>query len=133
MVGIIRILVSHYLVRKKEIESDLRKQKLEYYKNFIRSLNGLLTEDDKAAQRNYAVAFNDLLLVSDPLVLKELKTYQERTTPEANIDAKEYERLLSALMYEMRRNLGINDDDDKQEFRVGLQGVPNNFLKRDSN
>lgn len=113
---------SYWLTKKRERESELRKEKLDHYKDFISCLSGIIsgefTPDD---QRKFALASNKLNLVAPQAVIRALQKFQQeiKTSNEAKSRGA-HDRLLSELLYEMRKDLGVKPEDDRNSFTVGL-------------
>ncbi len=102
-----------------------RKEKLGYYKIFIGSLSKILEGEDSAeGQIEFATACNDLLLFAPQRVIDALKAFRDEVrVSNPNKSAEEHDQLLSKLLFEMRRDIGVKPQDDPNTFKVGLQGA----------
>lgn len=120
---------SYWFTKKREREAELRKEKLEHYKDFVACLSGVISaEGTPEGQRAFSRACNKLNLVAPQQVLEALQKFQAEikiSNPDRN--PEQHDKLMSKLFLEMRRDLSISDDDPGT-FRVGLwaAGVPPN-------
>jgi len=119
---------TYWFTKKREREAELRKEKLEHYKDFVASLSGIISGESTAEnQRSFSRACNKLNLVAPQPVLKALQEFQQeiKVTNGGRSSAR-HDELMSKLFYEIRRDLGISPTDDQSNFRVGLwaAGVP---------
>lgn len=113
---------SYLFTKMRERETDLRKEKLDHYKDFIASLSGIISgEYTPDTQRGFALSCNKLNLVAPQSVIRALQKFQEeiKSTNDAS-SQKAHDRLLSELLYEMRKDLGVKPKDEKSSFTVGL-------------
>jgi hypothetical protein len=115
-------VATYWSTKKREREAELRKEKLEHYKDFVASLSGAISgEDTPDGQRAFARASNRLMLVAPQSVIEALQRFQQEI--KASNTAKSAERhdeLMSALFFQIRRDLGVSPADDERTFRVGL-------------
>jgi hypothetical protein len=121
---------TYWLTKQREREAELRREKLDHYKEFAVSLSGIISgEDTPDGQRSFALACNKLNLVAPQCVLKALQDFQQESKRSNSSPNRErHDKLMSALFYEMRKDLGISPKDDLATFQVGLwaSGVPRN-------
>ena len=119
---------SYWLTKKREREAELRKEKLEHYKDFVASQSGIVALDaTPEGQRAFARACNNLNLIAPQSVLVALQNFQDEIRASNENPCRErHDRLLSLLLYEIRKDLGVSPEDDAKSFRVGLwaSGVP---------
>ena len=120
--------LTYWLTKQREHAAELRKEKLEHYKEFVASLSGISsgesTHDD---QRFFSQACNKLNLVAPQSVLRALKLYQQEIkVSNSNRTQARHDELLSSLFYEIRRDLGVSPEDKSSTFEAGLwaSGVP---------
>ncbi len=113
---------TYWLTKKKEREAEIRKEKLEHYKAFVASLNGILEgEDSPEGQEAFALACNRLLLFAPQPVLEALRKYQEESRASNTVrDKKYHDKLLSSLLFEIRRDLTVTPKDKRETFAVWL-------------
>ncbi len=113
---------SYWFTKQREREAAWRKEKLDHYKAFTVSLSGVITgEGTPQGRLAFSKASNDLNLIAPQAVIVALQAFQHETrTSNTVVDREKQERLMSKLFYEMRKDLGISDDDDQETFRVGL-------------
>lgn len=114
-------VVTYGLTKKREREADLRKERLAHYKDFIASLSGVITgEDTPDGQRAFARACNNLNLVAPQQVIQALQTFRDEIrASNTNKNRERHDQLLSRLLFEIRRDLGIWPKDS-QDFKVEL-------------
>ncbi len=106
----------YILTKKRERDAELRTEKLEHYKAFVLSLNGIL-EDEAApeTQRSFSQACNNLNLIAPQEVLQCLREYKEEIrSGNLNRNAERERKLCSNLFQSMRRDLGVNPRDKSQ-------------------
>ena len=121
---------SYWLTKKRERDAELRREKLEHYKDFVASLSGIISgEATPEGQRAFSRACNKLNLVAPQSVLAALQVFQQEikisNEPRSN---DRHDQFMSALFYEIRKDLGISPADDQATFKVGLwaSGIPPN-------
>jgi hypothetical protein len=113
---------SYWFTKKKEREADWRKEKLEHYKEFVASLNGIISEEGTPeGQRAFAAACNKLNLVAPQSVIEALREFQQGikiTNSDKSRDR--HDALMSQLFYQIRKDLNISPEDDRETFQVGM-------------
>jgi len=113
---------SYWFTKKRERDAELRKEKLEHYKEFAASLSGVISGEFTAeGQRAFSRACNKLNLVAPQSVLRALQEFQTEIKFSNTAHSKErHDKLMSALFYELRKDLGISPTDDKSSFHIQL-------------
>ena len=115
------------LTKSKEREAELRKQKLEHYKEFLDALSGVVgTDSTPENQRRWARASNTMGLVASQQVLQAQRRFQDATAlSNANRSTEEHDRCLNQLLLAIRRDLGVTPADDPStfEFRLWCSGT----------
>jgi hypothetical protein len=95
--------------KKREREAEIRKEKLEHYKDFMTSLSGIISgESTPEGQQTFARACNKLNLVAPHPVIKALQSFQQEikvTNPSPS--RARHDELMSALIHTMRDDLGV--------------------------
>ena len=119
---------TYWLTKKREREAEIRKEKLEHYKEFVNSQNGIVSGDaTPEGQRAFARACNNLNLIAPQSVLLALQAFQHEIRASNPMpDRQKHDVLMSRLFYEIRKDLGITPNDDEHSFKVGLwaSGTP---------
>jgi hypothetical protein len=119
---------TYWFTKKREREAELRKEKLEHYKDFVASLSGIISgEATPEGQRAFARACNKLNLVAPQSVVKALQNFQQEIKVSNTERSNErHDKLMSQLFYEMRKDLRITPKDKDTSFVFGLwaAGVP---------
>jgi hypothetical protein len=119
---------TYWLTKQREREAELRKEKLDHYKDFAVSLSGIISgEGTPEGQRAFALACNKLNLVAPQPVLEALQAFQQESkTSNPSPSRDRHDKLMSLLFYEMRKDLGISPKDKLETFHVGLwaSGAP---------
>jgi len=119
---------TYWFTKKREREAELRKEKLEHYKDFVASLSGVVSgESTPDGQRAFARACNKLNLVAPQAVVKALQAFQQEIkTSNANKSNQQHDQLMSKLFYEMRKDLHVTPKDKDTSFTFGLwaSGAP---------
>ena len=117
------IAVAGYVFTKRaERESEWRKEKVAYYKEFVSSLSGAIeTETTPEGQIRFARACNNVLLFAPQDVIKALEQFHEEirvTNPSKSGDR--HNLLLSELFFAIRRDIGVKPKDTRVSFRIHL-------------
>lgn len=119
--GILIAGATYWFTKMRERHAELRKEKLEHYKEFVASLSGVIAgETTPEKQRIFARACNCLMLVAPQKVIEALREFQQEiriTNPHAGL---RHDELLSKLFFEMRNDLGVTPPDDMRTLKVGL-------------
>ena len=119
--------VTYWFTKKREREAELRKEKLEHYKEFVLALSGVISgEGTPEGQKGFARACNKLNLVAPQAVIRALQDFQKAIKPGNDTNRALHDKLLSSLLYEMRKDLQITPKDKDTSFVFGLwaSGVP---------
>lgn len=119
----------YWFTKKRERDAELRKEKLDHYKEFVASLSGIISGEAGAeGQRAFALACNKLNLVAPQAVLTALQNFQQeiKASNPSPRNLSRHDDLMSRLFLEMRKDMGVWPGDDATTFRVGLwaSGVP---------
>jgi hypothetical protein len=81
VVSIAVVVVSYVLTKRKEREADWNKVKLEYYREYMSAVSGMVEGRDTVESHiRYTDAFNTIVLVASPAVLDAVEAYQEETS-----------------------------------------------------
>jgi len=112
----------YYFTKMREREAAWRSDKLNYYKAFIRSVNGVLEgQNTKEGREEFSKACDDLLLFAPQNVLEAMFKYLDSTKTGATEEqSNKHDELLSKLMLEIRKDLGISPKDNELSFKVKL-------------
>ena len=119
---------SYWFTKKREREAELRKEKLEHYKDFVASLSGIISgEGTPEGQRAFARACNKLNLVAPQSVLSALQLFQQEIkVGNSSKSQGQHDKLMSALFLEIRKDLGVSPTDNENTFKAWLwaSGAP---------
>lgn len=125
--GALAVAGATYWFTKKR-EAELRKEKLEHYKEFVSALSAIVanegTPDD---QRAFARACNKLNLIAPLAVVNALQEFQQEIrASNANKSDERHDRLMSKVFFEMRKDLQVTPADTDMSFVFGLwaSGTP---------
>ena len=120
--ALIVAIASYWFTKQKERAADLRKIKLDHYKDFTAAISGIVGGDvTDEGKRAFARASNNLNLIAPQRVLSALRDFQDEIRDSnTNKDSERHDKLLSNLYFEIRRDLKIIPADDANTFRVGL-------------
>lgn len=113
---------SYFFTKLRERESELRKEKLDHYKEFVRSLSGIVEGDETPkGHQAFAVASNSLNLIATQNVIKALQAYREEISMKNKQRSPErHDRLLTELFLAIRKDLNIKPNDDAATSRFAL-------------
>jgi len=123
--SIIAAAASYHFSRKRELESDWRNQKVLHYKELLSALSDAAIHgiNHHRAQERFANAFNTIALVAPQPVLNTLlEFHDEIRVGNPNPSRARHDELLTALVYEIRKDLRISPADDLQSFAFRLIG-----------
>ena len=119
---------TYWFTKKREREAELRKEKLEHYKDFVASLSGIVSgEGTPDGQRAFARACTQLNLVAPQAVVRALQDFlQEIKVGISQRSNERHDRLMSKLFHEMRKDLEVTPRDKDSSFIFGLwaSGAP---------
>jgi hypothetical protein len=121
--ALILAAAGYWFTKQRERAAELRKEKLDHYKEFVTALSGIVSgEGTPDAQRAFALASNKLNLVAPQAVLTALQSFQQeiKVSNPSQKTLSRHDELMSALFLEMRHDLGISPSDDATTFRAGL-------------
>ncbi len=115
-------LITYFLTKKKDRESEWRKEKLSYYKAFIESLSRIIEDESTPeGQQQFAQAGNNLLLFAPHDVLKALSAFREEIRTSNKTRTREaHDRLLTQLLLRIRADIGVFPVDDSATFTARL-------------
>ncbi|MBU3887592.1 hypothetical protein [Methylosinus sp. KRF6] len=124
--GLIAVIVTATLTRRREHEADWRKLKLAQYQQFILALSGIVEgRSTPESMRQWTDAVNAMSLIAPMSVLKALRAYQEEVSFTNQHRTREaHDRLLNALLRELRRDIHPSGTDDDLTFTFWLQALP---------
>jgi len=112
---------SYWFTKQRERAAELRKEKLEHYKAFVASLSGVTGIGTSEGQRAFSLCSNNLILIAPQAVLEALQAYRHETrTSNAAPNRERHDQLLSKLLLEIRKDLGVLPKDSADTFKVGL-------------
>jgi hypothetical protein len=113
---------TYWFAKKRELEAELRKEKLEHYKDFVASLSGVIQgESTPEGQRAFARACNKLNLVAPQSVVRALQDFQQEIKiTNTGLSREKHDLLMSRLFYEMRKDLQVMPKDKDPTFMFGL-------------
>ncbi|GAB4590884.1 hypothetical protein ETAR_04870 [Edwardsiella tarda] len=118
-------VVGYWFTKKREREAELRKERLDHYKELVSSLSDILEGDNNfQGKKRFAVACNNLNLVAPVSVLKALQLFQDETkSSNLGRTIERHDQLLSLLLVEMRRDLNISSEGELMlTFRLWAPG-----------
>ncbi len=113
---------TYWFTKKRERDAELRKEKLEHYKDFVASLSGIISgEATPEGQRTFSSACNRLNLIAPQSVVKALQDFQQEIKVSNPSPTKErHDQLMSKLFIEMRKDLQVTPIDKDVSFVFGL-------------
>ena len=116
------VVITFYLSKAAERESEWRREKLRLYLKFVEALSGI-TDCEKSIEGEikFAKACNDLHALASSQVLKALHAYQGKIAI-SNISSTPAEKqdVLNRLVLEMRKDLKVKPKDKESEFEMLL-------------
>jgi len=132
--AIVLVAPTYWFTKKREREAELRKEKLEHYRDFVASLAGIISgESTPEDQRVFARACNKLNLIAPQAIILALQDFQQEIKITNNNKSDEkHDKLMSRLFYEMRKDLQVRPKDKDLDFvfRLWAAGVSPEKPKR---
>ena len=115
--------VGYIFTKMREREAEWRRDKLEYYKTSIRTLNGVLEgETSPEGKRIFSQSCNDLLLFAPQAVLSAMFDYLDETRDSNEKKSlNRHDELLSKFILEIRKDLKLRPKDNINTFQVRLR------------
>lgn len=107
--------VSYYLTKRHDREAEWRKLKLEYYREFVAAMPGVVgAHATPSAHSRLAYAQNNLNLVAPKEVIEKLYAFWEEIRNNKELDKARHDALFSALIRAIRHDIqpgrsGINE------------------------
>ena len=120
-VAVVGSAILFFLTKRKEREADQQRNRFEFYREFINALSGTVGNDSTPdGQRAFTKACNILSLLAPQRVLNALYEFRSEISVN-NLSRSEdrHDELLTKLILEIRRELGIRSDFDRK-FRIRL-------------
>lgn len=114
--------VSFYFTKSKERQAHWQRYKFELYKELVDSISGIVgTDSTPEGNRRFALACNTLHLIAPRGVLDSLHVFQDEIrVSNANRSVDKHDELLSRLLWEMREDLRIPQNQRITEFNARL-------------
>lgn len=111
-------VLTYWTTKKRERDSEWRKEKLIYYKTFVDSLSGIVEGDDTPdGHRLYARATNNLLLFAPQAVIDAVNAFRTETRAANPARSQErHDQLLANMLFAIRRDVGIVPPDQSSTF-----------------
>ncbi|MGD0546626.1 MAG: hypothetical protein ABR991_02215 [Terracidiphilus sp.] len=130
--GVVVASLSFYFSKKKDREADWRKYKYEQYKEFMVSVGSIAgTDSTPEGNRSFAKASNTLHLIGTKGVIVALHAYQDEIRSSNSKHSVEiHDALLSKLIWEIRKDLGIPGTPETSDFSVHMWCSGANESKR---
>jgi hypothetical protein len=116
-------VITYALTKKREMDAELRRERLEHYKDFMASLGPIIANEiTDDIRRAIGRSCNNLNLVAPQSVIEALQAFQDEVgASNANPSRQRHDQLLSRILYEMRKDLGVWPKDN-QGFKASLWG-----------
>lgn len=117
--SIFGVIITHYLIKRRELEIREAEHKLERYKDFLASLAGIGSGyKTYEAHVNFTNAANTINLIASKEILEavyELVDYAQTHKGES-YNISDQSRILNKLILEMRRDLHPKTSKDFRQF-----------------
>jgi hypothetical protein len=117
---------TYWFTKKRERNAELRKEKLEHYKDFVASLSGIISgEGTPDSQRAFSKACNKLNLIAPQAVLEALPEFQEeiKVTNQGS-STERHDQLMSKLFLEIRKDLAISTKPESVRKNPAIRNSP---------
>ena len=114
--------LTYLFTKLREREADWRKLKLDYYKEYVSALSGIVEgRDTPEGHIRYVDAVNSLTLVASSEVLRALYAYCDYTTSRnPNKSLERHDKVLTSLLDALRQDIYPKHRrrSDTQSFRL---------------
>lgn len=112
-------VLTYWFTKQREREAEWRKEKLAHYKAFIESFSGIIEGDSSPeGHQLFAKTTNNLLLFAPQSVIAALNEFRhEIRVSNTNRKQEEHDRLLAALLFAIRRDIGVSPEDEPSTFK----------------
>jgi hypothetical protein len=106
-VAIIAVVPTYLLTKRKEREADWNKVRLEYYREYISAVAGMVEgRATSESHERYTDAFNTIALVATPAVLDAVRAYQDEISEKNSARSHQrhdeiYSKLINALRLDL--------------------------------
>jgi hypothetical protein len=118
--------LSYAFTKRHQLEAQWRESKLTHYRALLSSISDVAVDNsDNGAHKRFALAVNTVALVGPQAVVAAVLAFHEgiqRSNPKWSLEL--HDRLLTALVFEIRRDLDIRPRDDRKTFSYHLAGAP---------
>jgi hypothetical protein len=120
--SIVVAAVSYMLTKALDRAAELRKQKLDHYRELLGAISGIVGGGKTEDQERYARATNVVALVASQNVIAALMRMRECSRADAPVSTEEHDAALIKLLLAIRRDLGVRPKDDPNTFHFRLYG-----------
>ncbi len=112
--------ITYWTTKKREREAELRREKLEHYKDFVATLADVISGNRTLEnQQAFARACNKLNLVAPLSVIDAFRAFQDEGDGEEGEQAETRRNaLMSHLFYAMRDDLSVGNRRDDQTILI---------------
>jgi hypothetical protein len=125
--SVLAAVLTFWFTKLKEREAEVRKQKLEHYRDLVSSFSGIVGSDNTPeGQKRFALTCNNLSLIASQEVLIALQAFQleiRKSNPDPSIER--HDDLLKKLMLAIRKDLGLakKNDVERLSFHLWCSGA----------
>jgi hypothetical protein len=124
-VGVVIAAVTYFFTKRRERETEWRKEKLRHYQEFTNSLSTIIEDKSNVEKkRSFCRASNNLMLFAPQDVLRALYDYQECSRVGYAGTQEEHDEMLRRLFLNIRRDIGVSPKDKEDTFSVRLWAAP---------
>ena len=130
--AIIIVSLTYIFTKSKEREAEWRKEKLNFYIEFIKSISEITKENiTKNSSDRFAKACNNFYLFAPENILKAMQDYREETNVKnKTFNSKKAEEKLKELISLIRKDINIKKANiDNLDIKIYL-GLPNSSFKK---
>jgi hypothetical protein len=121
--SVVGAAVSFLFSMRKEREADWRKIKFEHYREFMDALSSIVGMDaTPEGHRRFAQACNTVQLIASKQVIKRLHNFRDEISISnaKNRSQEKHDELLSALIRDIRADLGISPISNPTDLSIRL-------------
>jgi hypothetical protein len=114
--------ISYYFTKKQERAVARHNLKLDQYREFVDALAGILDgEATDESQQRFSRSTNNMYLIGSNDVLKAMQLFRDEIRiSNLNKTAEAHDRLLSRVVWEIRKDLGDTPTHKPDDFEVRL-------------
>lgn len=123
--SLITASITFFLTKRYEIKAEWRKRKFSYYETLFTAMADLAIDgtDKEEANLRFSRAFNTIALIASQEVIRSLIDFHDHIKfSNKNKNPEEHDILLTKLVLEVRKDIGLSSKDKLPNFQFHMIG-----------